>query len=70
MMPARCWAPSLGSWKRAPSPRMREGEGVLHVLTQQSSLVARLGIVLGEQEYQDSEELCVGGAGLSFRGQL
>lgn len=49
---------------------MREGEGVLHVLTQQSSLVARLGIVLGEQEYQDSEELCVGGAGLSFRGQL
>lgn len=35
-----------------------------------SSLVARLGKALGEQEHQDSEELCVRGAGLSFHGQV
>lgn len=49
---------------------MREGEGALRVLTQQSSLVARLGKALGEQEHQNSEELWVRGAGLSFHRRV
>lgn len=39
MMPARCWAPLLGSWKRAPSPRTKEGECFPLVPTQKSSSV-------------------------------
>lgn len=70
MMPARFWAPLLGSWKRVPSPRTKEGEGLLQVLTQQSCSVARLTKALGEQEDQVSEELCVRRAGPSFHGQL